>query len=157
MNHFLSNEQLLNVFRYTKTATAIHVGEDAVIQTANDAMLAIWGKDKSVIGKSLEQALPELKGQPFIEMFRNVWLQGLTIAGTDTAAELVVNGQRTTFYFDFEYRAIKDEAGKTICILHSAIDVTDRVMGKLAMERLEEKKCITAAGAGTERRTCHHQ
>ncbi|RZK68854.1 MAG: PAS domain-containing sensor histidine kinase, partial [Pedobacter sp.] len=130
---FLSHDQLLEVFTLTQMPTAIHVGEDAIIQTANDAMLKVWGKDRSVIGKTLEEALPELKGQPFIDMFRRVWNEGLTISGTDTAAELEVEGKIETYYFDFEYRAVKDDTGKTICILHMALDVTDRVLKKNAL------------------------
>lgn len=139
-NNLLSNEQLLQVFNLTHTATAIHVGEDAVIQEANDAMLRIWGKDRSAVGKSLEEALPELKGQPFIDMFRKVWNEGLTISGKDTAADLEIDGQILTFYFDFEYKAVKDESGKVICILHTAIDVTERFLKKEAEERAAEKE-----------------
>ncbi|OKS86327.1 ATP-binding protein [Mucilaginibacter polytrichastri] len=139
-DYFITNEQIIEVLSLSKTATAIHVSEDAIIQLANEAMLNIWDKDSSVIGKSLEDALPELKGQPFIDMFKRVWNEGLTISGTDTAADLVVDGQLQTFYFDFEYRAIKDNKGKTYCILHTATDVTDRVVGKLALERAREQQ-----------------
>lgn len=132
--HYLDSDKLIDVFSLTKTATAIHVGGDAVIQFANDAMLNIWGKDKSVIGKSLEDALPELKGQPFINMFRKVWNEGITISGKDTPADLEIDGVIQTFYFDFEYRAVLDSQGKTICILHSATDITDRF---LRLEELE--------------------
>ncbi|WP_412466923.1 PAS domain S-box protein [Pedobacter sp. KLB.chiD] len=137
---FLSNDQLIEVFNYTHTATAIHVGETAIIQMANDAMLRIWGKDRSVIGKSLEDALPELEGQPFIEMFRKVWLEGLVISGEDTAADLIIDGELKTFYFDFEYRAIKNDEGKTICILHTAVDVSERVLKRQAVEREQAKE-----------------
>jgi len=139
-NYLLSNEQLLQVFNLTHTATAIHVTEDAIIQEANDAMLRIWGKDRSVIGKSLEEALPELKGQPFIDMFKAVWREGLTISGKDTAADLEIEGEISTFYFDFEYKAVKDESGQVICILHTAIDVTERFLKKEAEERAAEKE-----------------
>lgn len=139
-NYFLSNEQLIEVLALTKTATAIHVTEDAIIQFANDAMLNIWDKDSSVIGKTLADALPELKGQPFIDMFKRVWNEGLTISGTDTPADLVVDGELRTFYFDFEYRAIKNAEGNTICILHTAADITDRFLGKKAIERAVEKE-----------------
>jgi len=138
--YLLSNEQLLEVFNVTKTATAIHVTEDAIIQTANDAMLQIWDKDRSIIGKTLEDALPELKGQPFIDMFKRVWNEGLVISGKDTPADLNINGVMKTVYFDFEYRAIKDESGKTKCILHTATDVTDRYFGREAIERAREKE-----------------
>ena len=80
---FLSNEQLLDVLTLNKIATAIHVTEDAVIQYANNAMIKIWGKDKSVIGEKLIDALPELKGQPFVDMFKRVWNEGITISGKD--------------------------------------------------------------------------
>ncbi|OWK70074.1 PAS domain S-box protein [Pedobacter sp. AJM] len=139
-SYLLSNHELLQVFNLTHTATAIHVTEDAIIQEANDAMLAIWGKDRSVIGKSLADALPELKGQPFIDMFKRVWNEGLVISGKDTAADLNIDGEIKTFYFDFEYRAVKNDDGKVICILHTAIDVSERVLRQEAIELAAEKE-----------------
>lgn len=136
---FLSKDQLLDVFSMTRLATAIHITEDAIIQTANDFMLQIWGKDKSVIGKSLADALPELRDQPFIGMFKRVWNEGITLSGTDTPADLEIDGKLQTFYFDFEYRAIKNEAGKTYCILHTAIDITDRYLSKQREQDLAEE------------------
>src|ERR1700712_2925438 len=95
----LNNQQLIEVLSLCNYAVAVHVTEDAVIQLANEAMLAIWGKGKGVIGKSLEDALPELKGQPFIDLFKKVWNEGITVSGADAAAQLVVNGELQTFYF----------------------------------------------------------
>lgn len=126
----LSNEALLEILTHTKTATAVHIGEQASIRFANRAMLDIWGKDSSVIGKALADALPELKGQPFIDMFAEVWRQGSTIKGIDTPAHLIIDGKTITSYFDFEYKAILDDSGNTICILHTAIDVTERFLRK---------------------------
>jgi PAS domain S-box-containing protein len=135
----LNNQQLLNVLSLSKTATAVHIGETAIIQYANEAMLTIWGKGEGVIGKSLEEALPELAGQPFIAMFRKVWNEGLTISGTSTAAHLEIDGLLQTFYFDFEYRAVKNEKGKVICILHTATDVTARVIAEDREQALVEE------------------
>ncbi|QQL48733.1 ATP-binding protein [Mucilaginibacter ginkgonis] len=139
----LTDKQLIDVLNLTKVATAIHVTEDAVIQTANQAMLDVWGKDSSVIGKSLEAALPELKGQPFIDMFKRVWNEGLVISGTDTPADLMINGELKTIYFDFEYRAVKDEAGKVICILHTATDISERYFGRQREQTLMEELATT--------------
>jgi len=140
----LSESELIEVFNFTKTATAVHIGEKAVIQMANDAMLQIWGKDKSVIGKSLEDALPELVGQPFIEMFARVWREGLTLSGSDTPADLEVDGETKTYYFNFEYRAIKNADGQTICVLHTAVDVTEQVVNREALKKayLQEQLLI---------------
>ncbi len=136
---FLSNEELLKVLSFSKDATAVHVSESAVIQYANEAMLAIWGKNRDVIGLSLEDALPELKGQPFIDLFKKVYREGLTITGTETPARLLVNGELKTFYFDFEYRAIKDENGNVTGILHIATDVTDRKLSNEREQNLTEE------------------
>lgn len=136
----LSAEQLNTILSLAKTATAIHLGEDATIKYANKAMLEIWGKDEKVIGMSLEQALPELKGQPFIEMFARVWRDGLTLSGSDTPAVLRVGGVTQTFYFDFEYRAVKDANGKVIAILHTATDVTERYLNAQELEQAAKNK-----------------
>ncbi|ACU04019.1 PAS domain S-box protein [Pedobacter heparinus] len=126
----LSAEQLNYILSFSPTATAIHVGEQAQIQFANDAMLAIWGRGKEVLGKTLVQAMPELEGQPFVEMFARVWHEGITLSGSDTPAEILTNGELNTFYFDFEYRAIKNEVGSVIGILHTATDVTERYLNR---------------------------
>lgn len=138
-SYLLSDQQLIEVLSLTKHPTAIHVSEDAIIQAANDAMIKVWGKDKSVIGKTLEDALPELKGQPFIDMFKRVWNEGITIEGTDTPAELLVDGELQIYYFDFEYRAIKNAAGQTYAIIHSATDVTERYLTRQREQSLIEE------------------
>ncbi len=130
----LSSEQLINVLSFIHTATAVHVGEDARIEFANHAMLTIWGRGTEVIGKGLVEAMPELSGQPFLEMFARVWREGITISGNDTPAEILVDGILSTYYFDFEYRAVKDANGRVIAVLHTATDVTERYLNKRELE-----------------------
>lgn len=136
----LNFEQLTNILSFINTATAVHVGEDARIEFANQAMLAIWDRGPEVIGKTLEEALPELSGQPFIEMFARVWREGITISGNDTPADILVDGIISTYYFDFEYRAVKDENGRVIAILHTATDVTERYLNRRELEEASQNK-----------------
>jgi PAS domain S-box-containing protein len=126
----LNSADFKHVLSFSPTATAVHIGEEAVIEFANEAMLKIWGRGHEVIGKGLVQAMPELTGQPFLEMFAKVWREGIVISGKDTAAELLVEGKVNTFYFDFEYRAVKDDAGRVIAVLHTATDVTERYLNR---------------------------
>jgi two-component system sensor histidine kinase VicK len=128
-----SSDDLLKVLSLSHNATAIHTSMALTVQTANDAMLAIWGKDRSVIGLPLEEALPELKGQPFIGMMQEVLKTGITHEDVNTPADLVVNGRLQTFYFDFSYRAIRNEQGETYCLLHTATDVTERYLNQQAL------------------------
>ncbi len=136
----LNFEQLAHIFSFINTATAVHVGEDARIEFANQAMLSIWGRGPEVIGKGLEEALPELSGQPFIEMFARVWREGITISGNDTPADILVDGVISTYYFDFEYRAVKDQNGDVIAILHTATDVTERYLNRRELEEASQNK-----------------
>ncbi|RYF26000.1 MAG: PAS domain S-box protein [Flavobacteriales bacterium] len=138
-NNF-SDQLLLTTLQTANEATAVYVSEDLNIRFANDAMLKVWGKDVSIIGKNLGDALPELAGQPFIEILQRVWRTGVTHAAFDTAADLVVDGKLQTFYFDFEYRAIQNEYNKTICIIHSSRDVTQRREHLLRLEEKEEEE-----------------
>lgn len=133
----LSRDQLLNVLALSKDATAIYTSENIIIEMANDAMIAFWGKDRSIIGRPLEEAVPELKGQPFIKMLKNVLLTGITDKGDAIAAETMKDGKLQTAYYSYEYRAIKDESGLPYCILHTASDVTDMVYAKKAIRETE--------------------
>src|SRR6202012_4583931 len=65
--------------------------------------------------------------------------EGITITGKDTEAMLNINGVLNSFYFDFEYRAIKDEQGKTYCILHTATDVTESILNEERVQSLTEE------------------
>lgn len=131
----LSDKELLDILSFSVNATAIYTTPDIIIQSANDAMISFWGKDKSVIGKSLEEAVPELKGQPFIAILKQVWHNGTTYQANDTAAQLLIDGVLEQHYFDFTYRAIKNEEGKVYCILHTATNVTERNLSRKLVEQ----------------------
>ncbi len=128
-SQLFSSEKILDILSLSRNATAIYTGEDIIIQTANDAMIRFWGRDRSVIGKPMAEAIPELIGQPFIPILQQVWRTGITYNSKNARAELLIDGKLQTFYFDFEYRAILNDAGKTECILHTATDVTELFNG----------------------------
>lgn len=137
-----TNDQLLDVLSLSHNATAVYTTNDIIIETANDAMIAFWGKDRSVIGQPLEVAVPELQGQPFIAMLQEVLRTGIVNSGNAVAAELFIDGKLQTFYYDYEYRPIKNEKGETYCILHTANDVTELVHNREALGLARKKEEI---------------
>lgn len=133
MTHFFSAlgiEPLLEILQQSGDATAIYTGPELTIQFANDAMLAIWGKDSSVIGKALGDALPETEDQPFTELLRQVWTSKEVYVGTEMPAALEIQGQLVTSYFDFIFRPIMNKEQEIYCILHTAKDVTEIIKGR---------------------------
>lgn len=107
------------------------------IEIANDAMLKVWGKNASAIGKPLLDAVPELRGQPFSAMLDSIYDSGVAITGTGTPAQLKVDGVLTTRYFDFTYQPLFDAKGKVYGILDIALDVTRQVLARKAVDESE--------------------
>ncbi|MEN5088562.1 ATP-binding protein [Sphingobacterium faecium] len=121
-----SADLIIQALASSPSPTAIYSGENMIIRFANEGMLAVWGKDTSVIGKPLIEAIPELEGQPFLELLQEVWRTGITYSVAEAPAKLIKNGKETLDYFDYEYKALLDENNRTWCILNTALEVTSR-------------------------------
>jgi len=121
-----SSDLIIQALASSPSPTAIYSGENMIIRFANKGMLAVWGKDASVIGKPLIEAIPELEGQPFLELLQEVWRTGKTYSVSAAPARLIKNGKETLDYFDYEYTALVDDNNRTWCILNTALEVTSR-------------------------------
>jgi PAS domain S-box-containing protein len=133
-----------------EVASGLYIGPDHQIQYVNNVMLRFWGKDTSVIGKTFREAVPELEGQPFFEQLDKVYATGEAFTGKEVEAILIVNGVRKPAYFNYTYKALRDEDGVIYGIHHMAVDVTDQVLNKLKYIESERKfrQLITQAPFG---------
>ncbi|QDW25958.1 PAS domain S-box protein [Pedobacter sp. KBS0701] len=122
-----SEERFRNLLLDTPMATGYYETEDIIISLANDEMLRFWGKDKSVIGKPMEEAIPELKGQPFINILKEVYRTGIPYHADQQEALLPVNGKLEKVWFNFTYKPLRNAEGEVYAILHAAMDVTKQV------------------------------
>ncbi|TFF34229.1 PAS domain-containing protein [Mucilaginibacter psychrotolerans] len=140
MNNYsrFSSDELLDILALSPNATGVYTSRDIIIQYANDAMLNFWGKSTAVIGLPMQLAIPELEGQPFIGLLQDVWETGITYEASDTAADLLVKGKMSTFYFDFVYRALKNSEGDVYAILHTATDVTERYLNQQVLKNAKK-------------------
>ncbi|MCX2429162.1 ATP-binding protein [Pedobacter sp. GR22-10] len=107
--------------------TAFYETEDIVIKIANNEMLKLWDKDKSIIGKPMIEGIPELAGQPFIPILKEVFRSGIPYHADQQEAVLVMDGVPTKSWFNFTYKPLRNATGKVYGILHAAIDVTRQV------------------------------
>jgi PAS domain S-box-containing protein len=108
--------------------TALYAGEDLLVEVANEAMLKIWGKGDSVIGKPLIEAVPELEGQPFIPLLKEVLRTGHTYHSDQQKADLLIDGKLQPFWFNFTYKPLHDASGKVYGVLNMAVDITRQVL-----------------------------
>jgi PAS domain S-box-containing protein len=146
-----SEKRYRDLIANATVATAIYVGEEMTIQLANDAMLKLWGKDASVIGRKLDEAIPELRGQPFYNLLRQVYTTGTTYHSSEDKADLFVNGVMQSFYFNFTYKALRDTSGNIYGILNMAVDVSELAKAKMEIKEAEEqwRIALESAAMGT--------
>ena len=120
-------------------ATALYIGPEIRIQYVNDTMLGYWGKDRSVIGKTFREALPELEGQAFPGLLDAVFASGNTHFGKEELAYIEINGKLQASYYNYTYKALFSEDGAIYGIHHTAIDVTELVLARKMAEESEQK------------------
>ena len=132
-----SQARFADLVMATPVATAVFIGRDMTIQQANAPMLAIWGKESSVIGKTLHQAMPELDGQPFLAQLQHVFDTAEPFRHNEGMADIIENGQRKRVWFNHAYNPLYEATGQIYGVINVAIDVTAQV---LARQKIEESE-----------------
>ncbi len=136
----LNNNSLLEILCTSDIPTAVYSGEEIRIELANPAMLKAWGKGAEVIGTTLSEALPEIEKQPFVKMLQQVWRSGIDDVGEAIPAELIIDGRLQLYYFDYAYRAVKNNEGAVYAIFHTAKDVTEKINSRQKLELAKQQE-----------------
>ncbi len=134
-------------------AMAILRSSELIIEMANQLMLERFWRRKSadIEGRSLLEVFPELEGQAFPELLKQVIESGETIRAKEAEAIIDAEDGRKVFYLDFEYAPLKDDASNQVTgVLVSAYDVTEAVRAKRLAKEAEERLqlAINATGMG---------
>lgn len=141
---FLNNEALIEILTQSSDAIAIYTGHDLKIQLANDAMLQIWGKNNSVIGKNFQESLADMAGYQFKRLLKSVWETREVYEVREMPITSQLDSVNATLYFDFRYKPILDQEGQMYCILHTGVDVSERVAAwKVVRDKEENEKRIS--------------
>jgi len=133
-----SQHKVTSMVEQSPVGICLFTGDEMKIEIANDIMIGYWGKDRKVLGLPMEEAVPELKGQPFMEILREVYRTGETYYGRAMPAELMVDGELSTYYFEFTYTPIRDSKGEIYGIMDIAIDVTHQVTASKKLEQTRQ-------------------
>jgi PAS domain S-box-containing protein len=146
-----SEERFRSFVLNAPTPIGIYVGREMRIQTVNDAILAAWDKDYSVVGKTFREALPELEGQPFFQLLDDVYTTGIPYQATEDRVDLVRNGKKVITYYNFTYSPLKNENGEIYGVMNTATEVTDLVLARKKLVEAQEnlQSAIEVAELGT--------
>jgi len=107
---------------------AILSGRNFVFTFANVAYVQLMN-GRQLVGRSLDEAIPELRGQPFIAMLEKVFDTGIPYHATEIEATAQFGGDPglTTRYFNLSYTPYKNEQGITEGVLALGYDITEQV------------------------------
>ncbi|MBV8389569.1 MAG: PAS domain S-box protein [Mucilaginibacter sp.] len=131
-----SEANFLNMIMQSPVAMGLFTGEDMVLEVINDKFLQLWGKDASVRGKPLEEALPELKDQPYPQIMRDVFRTGVSFIGHEAKVYLHRRGKLEEGYYNFINQAFRNREGAITGVIVVAIEVTEEVTTRKEMERV---------------------
>ncbi len=107
-----SLEPAYNLFMQAAIAIHIFKGSDLIIELANEPSLRLWGRDQSILGKPLREALPELVEQKYDDIIDLVRRTGIPYHAHEAQLSIRRAGKLENGYFNFILQPYY-EAGNT--------------------------------------------
>ena len=134
-----SEKRFSNILSQSIMAIGILKGTDMVITSANEPLIAVWGKGKNIIGKPLLEAVPEIKDQIFPKLLAEVYKSGVPFEGHETKAILIRNGKEESSYYNFLYQPYTEVDNSITGVTILATEVTEQVLAKKRIEESEKR------------------
>lgn len=147
-----SRSELASIFEQSPVGIATISNDNSfVYQSANSFYCSLVGRTaEEIIGKPLLEALPELKGQGFDDLLREVMRSEKAYIANEVEVKLMRGGKLEYIYVDLTYQINRNVSGEAVGILVVATDVTRQVISRREVEESEIrlKDLIAAAPAG---------
>jgi PAS domain S-box-containing protein len=139
------------LFQQAPVAIGVLQGPDITLEVVNPVLCRLWGRThEQMVGKSLLEALPELRGRGFDDLMREVMATGEPFVATEVELQLArgPGGALETGYFNFTYEALSDPRGGGTGVLAVAHEVTEMVLARQRTQALlTESRRSEQAGA----------
>ena len=131
----VEQSRLTNLFRQAPAFICVVRGPDHVFEMANDAYHRLVG-NRELVGRSVRDAIPEAKGQGYLELLDRVRERRETFVGRElsVALEQPGGGPLEQHFLDFVYQPIIEADGSCSGIFVQGVDVTDQVLARVEIE-----------------------
>lgn len=139
-----TNKRLADLFQQAPAFFAVLRGPNHVFEMTNESYQQLIGH-RQVIGKTLEDALPEAHQQGFTALLDEVYRTGQPYVGRATPVELFrkPGAASEVRYLDFVYQPAQGADGTISSIIVLGVDVTE---GRRAQQLLLRSEKLTAVG-----------
>jgi PAS domain S-box-containing protein len=104
-------------------------GDDHVIELANEAFYEMVGR-RELIGKPAAVAVPEIRGQGFLEAIDRVYRTGEPFIGKHMPAMVLRSGKLEQIYVNVIYQALVEADGTRTGVFAHGVNVTDETVAE---------------------------
>ena len=132
-----SEARLRTVIEATPAAIGLFVGRDMVVDIPNQSFIDIVGKGPDIAGKPLREVMPELVGQPYLQLLDEVFTTGQPREFLGAPANIIRNGVPTRNFYNMSYTPLSDADGQVYAVLDVVIDVTQEIEERNKLEESE--------------------
>lgn len=134
-------QRLYDVFMQAPAAIAVLEGPEHTFTVANARYRELVG-GRDVVGKDIVGALPEIRGQGFVELLDGVRRSGEAFVAREAVVQLDRRGtgELDDVYVDFVYQPLKDSAGAVFGIMAHAVETTGQVEARRRVEALAAER-----------------
>ncbi len=129
--------ELQRIFEQAPAAVAVMMGPRYVVEWANPAVCAMWGRTQAQAqGTPVFELLPEAAGQGFEELLDGVLATGVAHVAHELPSFIDRAGQRVTVYWNLVYNPLREPDGRVTGITVVATDVTEQVLARQQIQQL---------------------
>ena len=128
-------ERLRSLVLHMPSPLALLEGPAHRFTLVNDAFRRVSGGGRDVTGLTPGEAFPELAGSGLFELHDRVYATGEPWVGPETLVRYDRDGAGVQdTWFDLRFEPVRDAGGRVTGILNFAVDVTDQVLARRAVE-----------------------
>jgi two-component system, sensor histidine kinase and response regulator len=129
-------QHLNRVFAQAPVVIAVLAGPEHRFELVNEKGYETIGR--SMLGRTVAEALPELAAQGFVALLDNVYQHNEPYIGNEVFARLGDDGEVQGGYFNFVFQPLSGDSG-VYAVLVVAVDVSDLVRARKAAERAQQE------------------
>ena len=135
--------QLHDLFDQAPMAIVVVRGPDYVIELANPAVCAMWGRtQQQALGTPLFDLLPEAAGQGFGQLLDGVMATGQSHVAYEIPSLIDRHGRRDTVYWDFTFQPLRAASGQVTGVTVLATEVSERVTARLHLAAQQQLQAV---------------
>lgn len=132
-------------------AIAVLKGKELILESANEMMLKLMGRDAVIVDQPLLQVLPELQNQEFGKLLLQTYTEGRLFSGTEQKVLLKDDqGILQTGYLNYIFKPLFDDRGNISSVMVVATEVSEQVNARAELQKTVEtlKLSIEASDVG---------